>query len=267
MKKILLLITASFILMNCGSGDNRDEITSPISKKLLLSKITTVYYDSPGIPQTTVDIISYDDKGEILKSVSDDGNSSVFEYINGKPSRALYYNPNNTLEYTSNYKYNGDILVGVKSFYSDPTSNRDVSYTYNGAGKLISAKLCQSTNCNNPYTTTLQYNGENVSVEILESGSSFGLSTKREFTYDDKFSPYTNFNPYIRTSIESAFSISKNNYLTEKISVKNSSGVYVANQSNTYSVVYNAENFPTEVIGKDKNGNTEIQYKYEYILK
>ena len=93
-KLLFCLVSGSFLLMNCSSDDRFDEPVKVKEKKLLLSKISTVYYDNPENPETTISTLTYNDKGEMVKSNSEDG-ISVFEYdTDGKPLKALYYNNN-----------------------------------------------------------------------------------------------------------------------------------------------------------------------------
>lgn len=262
-KLLFCLVSGSFLLMNCSSDDRFDEPVKVKEKKLLLSKISSVYYDNPENPETTISTLTYNDKGEMVKSNSEDG-ISVFEYdTDGKPLKALYYN-NNILAYTSIYKYSGDKLTSVKSVYDNPNFNREFSFTYNSVGKVTSTKLCQGENCNNPSTTTYTYIEDNISVET----SSWGMySTKRDYQYDDHVNPFHYTNSYLKLVMGGAYVMSKNNYTTEKISNKNSDGNWLQSQAITYSFQYNSEKLPTEVIGKDQNGNNYVKYNYEYILK
>ncbi|MCJ7935114.1 MAG: hypothetical protein MUW56_16195 [Chryseobacterium sp.] len=262
MKNYLFLgLMGSAVFFNSCSSSNDDTVNEPTEKKLLLSKITTVYYDNPSQPQTSIENLEYNSQGELIKTLSASGTSTL-EYSNGKPVKIKYYNNNQTLEYYSVFNYNGDQLVNVKAIYPNPDYNRTVTYNYNSNGQVISSTLCQSADCSHPGIDTFVYNGNNISSETSETGgSSFG--TKIVFSYDDKLNPYTNINKYLRIAMGRAHVVSKNNYLTEKISYK-SNGAWVQNQTRTSTIQYNSSGLPVQVISKEANGNLAAQYNYEY---
>ncbi|WP_419870325.1 hypothetical protein [Chryseobacterium sp. CT-SW4] len=264
MRKYLLpgLMPLALFFNNCSSND--DHITSePTEKKLLLSKITTVYYDNPSAPQTTVSTLEYNNQGELIKTISE-GTTSQFEYNNGKPVRINYYKADQTLEYYATFTYNGDQLIASNAIYTNPNSNRKVTYTYNSNGQLASDTLCQTEDCSHPSVTSYTYNGNNVSVETSANEGIYSSSNKIEFSYDDKLNPFTNTNKYFRILMGRAYVLSKNNYTQEKISYKYNNQPWTEYQNTTYTIQYNSFGFPVEVIGKDANGKYAVKYNYEY---
>ncbi|MCT2561695.1 hypothetical protein [Chryseobacterium herbae] len=265
MKKYLFLgLMSSVVFFNsCSSNDDNDGTNTPSEPKVLLSKITTVYYDNPSQPQTSTQTLEYNSQGELIKTLSASG-TSTFEYSNGKPVKINYYNTNQTLEYYSAFTYNGDQLVNVKAIYTNPDYNRTITYNYNNSGQVISSTLCQSPDCSNPIVDTYAYNGNNISSETSEGGFSF--NTKTVFSYDDKLNPYTNINKYLRITMRGAYVLSKNNYLTEKISFKNN-GAWEQTQTRTSTIQYNSYGLPVQVISKEANGSLSAQYNYEYITQ
>ncbi|THV59927.1 hypothetical protein [Chryseobacterium candidae] len=264
MKKILFLgLMGCVAFFNSCNSSNDDAVNEPTEKKLLLSKITIVYYDNPSQPQTSIENLEYNSQGELIKTISASGSSTV-EYNNGKPVKINYYTNNQTLEYYSVFNYNGDQLANVKAIYPNPANNRTVTYTYNANGQVASSSLCQSPDCSNPMIDTYTYDGTNISSETSETGGSFG--TRIDFSYDDKLNPYTNLNKYLRITMRGAYVISKNNYLIEKISYK-SNGVWIQNQTRTSTIQYNSAGLPIQVISKEANGNLSAQYNYEYITQ
>lgn len=262
----LSLMSSVMIFNSCSSNDDNDGTNDPAGKKLLLSKITTIYYDNPTNPETNVATFEYNNQGEIIKAVAD-GRTSTFEYSNGKPAKVNYYNSHQTLEYYTVFYYNGDKLVNIKAVYSNPSFNRKSTYTYNANGKLASSTLCQSEDCSAPTTNSYTYNGDNISTETYVMGGTIGYSTKREFSYDDKLNPFTNTNKYLKIMMEGAYNLSKNNYTTEKVSYKDSDGTWIQNQTITYITQYNSSQLPVQVIGKEADGTTSVQYNYEYITQ
>lgn len=261
------LISSVMIFNSCSSNDDNDTNES-VEKKILLSKITTLYYGDPTNSQTTVTTFEYNNHGALIKVVAD-GRTAIFEYKDEKPVKVNYYNANQTLEYYTAFTYNGDKLTNIKAIYTNPNFNRNSTYTYNTNGQLASSTLCQSENCSNPSTTLYTYNGDNISTETNEAGGTIGIynNTKKEISYDNKLNPYTNINKYLRIMMEGAGNLSKNNYTTEKLSYKDSNGNWIQNQTLTYSMQYNSSQLAIQVIGKEASGANFIQYNYEYIIQ
>ncbi|KAB1230731.1 hypothetical protein [Chryseobacterium viscerum] len=267
MKNFLFLgLMSSVVFFNsCSSNDDNDGTNTPSEPKVLLSKITTVYYDNPAQPQTSIQTLEYNSQGELIKTLSASG-TSKFEYSNGKPVKTTYYKPDGTVDYYSSYTYNGDLLTTVKAIYTtNPDYNRTITYNYNTNGQVISSSLCQSPDCSNPIVDTYVYNGNNISSETSEGGGS-SYSTKIVYSYDDKLNPYTNINKYLKIMMGGAYAVSKNNYLTEKISFKNN-GTWEQNQTRTSTIQYNSSGLPAQVISKEANGSLSAQYNYEYITQ
>ncbi|SDJ18405.1 hypothetical protein [Chryseobacterium jejuense] len=269
MKNYLFLgmMSAVVFFNSCSSNDdNEGPNISSEQPQLLLSKVTTVYYDNPSEPETTVSTLSYNNQRQLIKTISE-GRASTFEYDNtGKPSKTIYYNPDGTVDYYSSYTYNGDQLTNIKAIYANSDSNRTVTYNYNANGQMTSSTLCQNPECSSPATDTYVYNGNNISSETSTWGGFMTYSNKRDFSYDDKLNPYTNINKYLKIMMGSAYNLSKNNYLVEKISSKDN-GVWQQNQTITYSIQYNSSQLPVQVIGTEANGRKYVQYNYEYITQ
>lgn len=265
MKKFLFLGLMSSVVFFNSCSSNDDNEGNNTSAKVLLSKVTIVYYDNPSQPQTSIQTLEYNNQGELIKTTSALG-TSKFEYSNGKPTKTTYYKPDGTVDYYSAYSYNGDLLTTVKAIYTtNPDYNRTITYNYNTNGQVISSSLCQSPACSNPIVDTYTYDGNNISTEISEGGGS-SYSTKIVYSYDDKQNPYININKYLKIMMGRAYAVSQNNYLTEKISYK-SNGVWTQNQTRTSTIQYNSTGYPTEVISKEANGNLSAKYTYEYITQ
>lgn len=263
----LSLILSSVFLSSCLSKADGDLLEELPEKKLLLSKMITIYYDNPNNPETTVGTLSYNDKGQLISSDSD-GRNATFEYdASGKPLKAVYSNEDQTPDYYSVYTYNGEQLISIKSLYVNPSFNRNVFFTYDSKGKVETSTLCQSADCSGASKSSYVYNGDNVSVETNVLGGTFAYTYKVEYSYDDKSNPFTNVNSNLRIMMGGAYTLSKNNYTTEKISSKNNDGTWTPSQNITYTIEYNDSNLPTKVIGKNANGTKYVEQNYEYITK
>lgn len=263
-KVLFVSIICSIIFTNCGSNDERIDPVDPVMK-IVLTKMTIISYDNPTNPQTSTATLAYNDKGEVSTSISNDGRFSKFEYTtDGKITKGTYYKSDNSIEYITNYTYAGTQLTNVKAVYGNTAYNRSYNFIYNSNNQLISESLCQSEPCTNTSKTTYTYNGNNIATEIYESGGTFSYNDKKEYTYDSKPNQFSTTNKQIRLMMGGAYALSENNYKTEKISNKSSNGTWVESQTITYDIQYNEYQFPTQVIGKDQNGNKYVQYNYEY---
>lgn len=270
MKKYFLLSMMSSVVFFTGCNSSDDTaviITDPaVAPPALLSKVTTVYYDNPANPETTVATLEYNSQKQLSKIVSA-GRTSVFQYdMAGRPIKTNYYKADGSLEYYAEYIYNGEQLEKVKSIYSNSDYNRTINYTYNN-DKVSGYTQCQSGDCTKPSTSSYTYTGDNISSEISVSGGTFSYTTKREFTYDGKLNPFSYTNKYFRMSTGGAYALSSNNYTTEKISYKDNAGNWINNQNIIYEIQYNNNQLPTQVIGKESNGNIYVKYNYEYIMQ
>ncbi|REC49380.1 hypothetical protein [Chryseobacterium pennipullorum] len=260
MKKhlVLGLMTSAILFSSCSTDNNEPE------KKLLLSKVTTIYYDNPSAPETVVETLEYDSQGQLVKMQSK-GRSSIFEYNNGKPVKTTYYNDKQVMEYYLNFYYQGDRLTANKAVYTNSGFSRTYSYAYNASGQLTSSTLCQSEDCSDPRVSSFTYSGGNVSVETDVTSGTYGLAFKSEFSYDNKQSPYSNVNKYLRIMMGRAATLSTNNYLIDKSSSRVQNGSWSPGETTTYTIQYNNTGLPVQAIGKGSDGNLSVQYIYEYI--
>lgn len=259
-------MTSVLFLTSCESEDVINLNNDFVEPKILLSKVTTMFYGNPANPDIDIATFTYNSQGELLKVHSAD-KSSNFEYdAEGKPVKINYYKADGTLDYYSLYTYNGDQLSTIKAIYSNPDYNRTINYTYEN-GKVVTYTQCQSVNCTNPSIYTYTYSGDNITVETYITGSSFSPSTKHEYLYDNQLNPFTYTNKYFKVSMSGAYVLSKNNYTTERISYKDGSGNWVQNQHIIYDVQYNSAQLPTQVVGKLSDGTNYVKYNYEYITQ
>ncbi|WP_312296407.1 hypothetical protein [Chryseobacterium sp.] len=263
--KLFLGLAGAVAFFNSCSSDNY-EMINPSADKLLLSKITTTYYDDPTKPKTEIETLEYNSQGELIRMQSEAGRNSTFEYSNGKPVKINYYNNKQILEYYLDFTYKGDQLTGNKAVYPNSNSNRTYNYTYNANGQLISSTLCQSADCSKPGTTTYTYSGNNVSLETSSTGGNYSITDKSEYTYDNKLSPFINTNKYLKIMMGRAMTLSENNYLTDKNSFQDSDGSWKPSETTKYTLEYNNAGLPVQATGIGSDGNLSVKYNYEYII-
>jgi hypothetical protein len=260
---ILISISIAVFFNSCSSSN--DDTNLEPEKKLLLSKFTTTYYDNPSQPETIEQTFEYNSKGELIKSLHK-GLVTTFEYFNGKPTKATFFNNKQEPSYSSVFYYNqGGQLDKIKATYAN-SSSRTTNYTYNSNDQLINITNCFSENCNNPGTISYTYDGENISTEITSTPGTVSSTYKEEYTSDSKLNPYTNTNKYLRIMMGRADILSKNNYTKDKSSTKISNS-WEAGETTTFTLQYNNAGFPVQATGIGSDGKLSVQYHYEYITQ
>ncbi|MET7035508.1 hypothetical protein [Elizabethkingia miricola] len=255
-KLYLLFVPLVFTLfMSCNSRDNND---SSDQKKMMISKITVTSFDNPASPYTSSIFYKYNSIGDVVEISS--GNSGEYAAIiyaaDKKISKIDHYKKNKGIEYTENFTYLNDQLIKIVAEYENKAFNRIIDYTYDNNGNLKTTSICEGPPCGNPWKTTFDYIGNNVSRKT-ESGAGSSSISVNEYTYDNKSNPSVNMNKYLRIVFGYQDLIGSNNILTEKI--------YTNRMVITYTIDYNAEGLPVKSLGKDEKGNNWVQYNYDYI--
>ncbi|MDN3692003.1 hypothetical protein QWZ06_06920 [Chryseobacterium tructae] len=265
MKNYLFLGMMSTVVFfsSCSSNDDNETKNEPTGKTLLLSKVTTTYYDDPSKPKTVIKSFEYNSQGELIKQLSA-GKAITFEYSNGKPIKANYYNAQQQLDFYSNFYYTGSQLNKIKNVYSNQSGSRTINYAYNSNGQLSSSTLCKTEDCSNSNTTSYTYSGDNISVGTTLGTSAFDMSNRSEYSYDNKLNPYTNINKYLKIMMGEITALSKNNYLINKDSFL-FNGSWTPSETTTFTIQYNNSGFPVKATGIGSDGNLSVQYDYEYI--
>lgn len=269
MKNYLFLgmMGAVAFLSSCSSNDDNNAVNEPAGKTLLLSKVTTTYYDDPSNPKADIKTFEYNSQGELIKQLSK-GKAITFEYNNGKPTKVNYYNAQQQLEFYSNFYYTGGQLNKIKSIYSNQHGSRTINYTYNSNNQLSSSILCKTEDCSSPDTTSYTYAGDNISAETVLRTTGVNMTDKTEYSYDNKLSPYTNFNKYLKIMFgetETAF-LNKNNYLISKGSFE-FNGNWTSSETTTFTIKYNNSGLPVKATGIGSDGNLSVEFDYEYITQ
>ncbi|KUY19678.1 hypothetical protein BAZ12_04715 [Elizabethkingia miricola] len=255
-KLYLLFVPLVFTLfMSCNSRDNND---SSDQKKMMISKITVTSFDNPASPDVSVQSFKYNTSGDVIEIKSgNSGNYVAVDYTADKKiSKIDHYKNNKGIEYTENFTYLNDQLIKIVAEYENKAFNRIIDYTYDNNGNLKTTSICEGPPCGNPWKTTFDYIGNNVSRKT-ESGAGSSSISVNEYTYDNKSNPSVNMNKYLRIVFGYQDLIGSNNILTEKI--------YTNRMVITYTIDYNAEGLPVKSLGKDEKGNNWVQYNYEYI--
>lgn len=264
MKNYLFLGLIGAVVSFSSCSSSNDETNIEPEKKLLISKFTTVYYDNPSQPETVDQTFEYNNKGELIK-ILHKGLATTFEYIDGKPVKANFYNNKQELSYSSVFYYKGALLDKTQQTYANSLS-RTTNYTYAANGQLTNITNCMSANCTDPGSTSYTYSGENVSTEIRSTPGSPSYVYKEEYSYDNKLNPHTNTNKYLRIVMGSPDVISKNNYIIDKSSTKTGT-TWAAGETTSYTLEYNTAGLPVKATGIGSDGKLSVLHTYEYITQ
>ncbi|MCS4301292.1 hypothetical protein [Chryseobacterium sp. BIGb0232] len=258
MKNYLFLgmISTAVFFNSCSSNDENQ----PTEKKLLLSKVTTNYFYKDTKTQIYIDKYEYNAQGELIK-ISNNNGFTTIEYDKDKPIKLNYHFDDQHKEnYYSEVYYNGNQINKIEQHYPFITDKYiTLKYTYNTNGQIASSSGCWSPDCSESNTTFYTYSGNNISVKKLSS-------TKFEYFYDNKLSPYTYMNKYIKIWLE-RFGLdhinNNNNYIARKSTISGEVSDFV--NTLTYTYEYNSSGLPVKGTGKDSDQFTFVQYNYEYI--
>ncbi|HEY6142264.1 MAG TPA: hypothetical protein VIV55_02395 [Flavobacterium sp.] len=264
MKKNILikvLYIFSIVLFSACSNDNDENNTAPATNPILIKKITeTVYYS--GTSDTYITDYKYENN--VLKSITNDNNKTEFVYDGDKISKLNYFK-NGTADGFTSYYYTGDLLSYTLSgknqdekteyFYTNGVLTSEKSGYLDGTIYVFQERIVYSfneaKNITQSIKTSLVYGPETVSKEI--------------YSYDNKNHPMKYMNKYYRLGfdIEGFDGKTINNVVSREsyYPITNT----VPNYYN-YEIVYNSDNFPTEIKKIAVSGNnliskTTIEYQ------
>lgn len=237
MKKIILTILASSLILSCSNNSDNTDSTST---------------------------------GPLIKTETSIGGVATYNYNGNKLSNILYSSSE-----TSTFTYNGDLIIkeeenggsvnSVTNYNysnnllssltrSESTSNMSTTtnstYTYNSNGSITEMTTRTTINSGNTQTNNskhIRYYSQGNCIKDEYFSISNGVSTLVDiatFTYDTSNSPYKNITGfYSLTNPQGDFSI---NNLTGEIH-KNASNVTTRTVQITYQ--YNSQNFPINYTG------------------
>ncbi|GEP49930.1 hypothetical protein FNO01nite_06020 [Flavobacterium noncentrifugens] len=256
------LIAFVFAIAGCSGDDDSNalEVTQP---QILIKKIT-----------------------EIINSNSSDKRTITFSYENGKLVSSTTTNANVATVYRSDFVYNGDKVEHVIS-YADNVERGRNTYIYDGdlLTKIVSNRVDQSqtkysyTNgmlsysesgylMNETYTVSSTKNFIFAAGNLIEEqrfSADFGtpVTSKTTYTFDHKNNPTKFMNKSLRYvfSVEGFDGMSENNALSRLSyypSTTTTPNLY------TYQLVYDANDFPTEIKQFSPEGAVISLTKIEY---
>jgi len=259
--KILLI---AFVFANAGcSGDDNNIVSEFTETPVLIKKITEVVY-SNGSSTSTIDF-SYEN-GKLASSTTTYSDQATiyrtdFVYNGDKIDYLLSYG-DNVERGRNTYVYDGDTLIKI---ISDRADQSQTKYSY-ANGTLSSSESGYVVN--GTFTVSRTTNFTFASGNLIEEqrySTDFGtpVTSKTTSTFDGKNNPTKYMNKYLRYvfGTEGFSGMDKNNKLTRL-------SYYPSTTSTpslfTYQMVYDANDFPTEIKQFSPEGTIITLTKIEY---
>jgi len=257
------LIVFAFAIAGCSGDDNgiANEVTQT---PVLIKKITEVIY-SNGSQTSTIDF-SYENSKLMSSTTTYSGVAPVYKtdfIYNGDKIDYLISYTDNVERSRNTYIYDNDNLIKIISNRVDQSQIK-YSYTNRTLSSSESGYLM-----NDIYTVSGTKNFTFASGNLIEEqnySSDFGtpVTSKTIYTFDEKNNPTKYMNKYLRYvfGTEGFSGMNKNNVLTRL-------SYYPSTTSTpslfTYQMVYDANDFPTEIKQFSPEGTiislTTIEYQ------
>lgn len=287
MKKLLkpiILSTITLFAISCSSDDNSTpSIPEEGNTLVVLDKITITEYSNvdgdkllsnPELFEKSTYTYTYNELGKVTSSLYKGQTEINLENGQDFSLNSVYtYNTDGTLKEILSteesdksieehfiYEYNDKKQV-IKII--DKVSNDYLTYTYDNNNRITSV---DSDRNGSPYKLDYIYDTKNNIIKGNYTSKLF--KNTYDFTYDDKFSPFTNMSI---NNIDTDTSVPE--YLPETFIGVNNVVTYIDNKYNYLSKTsvyeYNASNFPTKVTThhtlNSKNISSIITYTYKTI--
>lgn len=247
MKKIYtLLVIAVFMMVSCS-----DNSGAPIEESVDLVQTTTETNSADGSVLTTT--YTYEGDKVVTTQLSD--GTTGFWYYNDDLLTLIKYYDGTELKTEDVFEYSDSLLAThykrqIIDNYVDKTT-----YTHNDDGTISTANfsgdLVDQTTEGGTGVITIS-NGNIIQYAFTLNGT----TTVNNFTFDDKNSPFKNrFGQDVLNMIVPAGGV--NNILSS----------FEGNNSYTLSHTYNEDDYPTQTVYLDAQGNTTKTIDYIYYDK
>jgi hypothetical protein len=254
--KTILFIAILSVIVSCSNDSD-----SSSGGGVLIKKISEkVYYSG----QFDLTVSNFVYESNILKSISTGTYEAKFIYNGNKIMQVdNYYN--NTFDQSTKFTYSGEDLQ-----YTLSGDNEDEKTEYSYSGGILSAIKSGYLNGNNFTILNTDNFLFNASSNVSESITNFtnggsNYSYKDIYTYDSKNHPMKDMNKYFRLvfSCEGFDGLSNNNVISRDSYSPVTSTIP---QEYNYQIIYNSDNFPTEIkkyatANNDLISETSIEYQ------
>ena len=233
MKKLIYLLSITFLLLQSCSPSDNNESNTDSSNVVLVKKIVNSDGESN---------LSYD--GTKLKKITLTGGEYVnITYSGDLITKMEWFSSNNVSEQRIDYLYSSNKLIQEKTFSTNNKLEVISTITYNSDGSITVLKSFYNGGTISISTTIYKRYFDSVGNLIKqEQYSNNILAATTYYTYDTKNSPYKNITgwrdlaPFLGAS-----SSSINNLISEKDSTNGTSQI-TTKTINTY--IYNSQDFP-----------------------
>lgn len=245
--KIFLLAVSLSILLSCSSDDSGSTTSGNV---VLIKKIKEVL-----IADEMELTINFNYQNNVLMSTTEGNYKTEFTYNGGKVVLIKNFNNNVPVSQTT-IAYNGDLLDYTLSG-DDADEKTQYHYTNGILSKIESGYIGNNNQFVVLQTEEFLFSGTNI-TEISTFGNFGGtpFSYKNKYSYDNKNCPAKFMNKYLKLLISSAGfkGINQNNFLSEQTFSPVDS---TTPSTQTFEIVYNDNDFPTEI--KEYSANNTLR--------
>ena len=242
MKKLIALFSLLLITIpmsvSCSSDDGESKNSEDV---VLIKKITEIL-----IPDEIEIVSEFSYQNNQLKNITYGNGRTEFNYNGDKITGAKNYDNNNNLVGQTTMAYNGNSLD-----YTLAGENLDEKTQYYYSNGNLSKIESGYIGDNNVFvvleTEQVIFDGSNI-TESHFNGDFGGtpFSYKHKFTYDTKNAPTKFMNKYLKLLLNTAGfrGINTNNNLTQQFLSPTDNSILSVN---TFEIIYNENNYPTEI--------------------
>lgn len=266
MKKLILISSLVIIALSCSRSNDTPEAAS--ETPVLLTKVisqdgTTSHYKYNGTKVS-----------EILYNY---GYKDVFTYNEDVITKIISYNSNGAITETIDFTYENNVLKTVSISNAANTSKTVYSYSYPNSSTVVCTKIrnymfngsMQTVRDINTLTTN---NGNVISEDVVYYYNNvLSGNITANYTYDDKKNPTKNITGFNKISIFIFDYIGENTGTSNNMLSKSQLNVLTNGSSSSYTntntITYNSNGYPTQIIEKQHNGstlNSAFVTNYEY---
>jgi hypothetical protein len=259
MKKVNAFVLGLAVLLTVGCGGNDEEKNDPtpadpLQKECFITKEVRQDY--------TIDYIY--NAGKLIRAnfIKPDPVDSWYIELtynaSGKIADMKYFDSKNVQDMQFAYTYNADNLPDtVFTAFSSQMSGY-TKYEYNSAKKLVK-RSAFNTGQPIPFNyTDISYPAVDQSKEMLytrDAGGNMVLHTTQLIQYDNKKHPHSQLGVFDETLLASPNNI---------LSVSTTFHTLGTNTSSSLSYTYNAEGYPTQLIGTSGQNGSQSTVNFSY---
>ena len=257
---VSVLVILIFSMTSCSKNSTNENSTTPTTGIAnTVKKITENTYSTSG---NSIYTLNFEYVGSVLKSYTSNNSKVELEYSGDKITNLKKYN-NNILQTTNSLTYSGVNLTSILS-----SNGEKMEFTYLG-NTLNSSTFgnMNGTTFEPKNSVAFTFTNNNVTQMIgtnFYNGSS--SSYKTTSTFDTANNPFKMMNPYLKLLFDfETIDVKSQNNEFQSFDYASTTSTS-ATLSQTYSVIYNSQNYPTNVkkFSGTVNGSLISEITIEY---